>query len=434
MIDDASTTRPFLVMAKPVGPVCNLDCGYCYYVGKKTLFPQGERFKMRREVLETFVAQYIAASPGPVVHFVWHGGEPTLAGIDFYRQVIELQARHLPEGWQCLNSLQTNGTLLDDAWGTFLAEHGFLVGLSLDGPARLHDGGRVDRRGRPTHDRALRGLRTLRAHGIDPEVLCALHAGNASHPLDVYRFFLDLGISWIQFIPVVRRDAAGRVDGWSVSPELMGEFLCTVFDEWVRYDVGRIGVQNFLEPFLVAKGQPSNLCVMAETCGRALAIEHDGTVFACDHFVDAPHRLGSVTTEDLDDLVEAPAQRAFGAAKRDRLPSACRSCDVRRFCHGGCPKDRFAATADGEPYLNHLCTGYRNFYRHAGPYLARMSLIALRGHPITEIVDELEVAERDERRRWRTAPRNGSCPCGSGKKYKQCCLPRQRRQGARGAG
>ena len=426
MTDDAATTQPFLVMAKPVGPICNLDCGYCYYLGKKALFPHGELFKMRREVLETYVAKYIAASPGPLVHFVWHGGEPTLAGIDFYRRVVELQARHLPEGWQCLNSLQTNGTLLDDAWGAFLAEHRFLVGLSLDGPPQLHDAGRVDRRGRPTYDRTLRGLRALRAHGIDPDILCALHAGNARHPLDVYRFFLDLGISWLQFLPVVRRGVDGHVDSWSVSPELMGDFLCTVFDEWVRYDVGRIGIQNFLEPFLVVKGQPANLCVMAETCGRALALEHDGSVYACDHFVDAPHRLGSIVTEDLRDLADAPGQRAFGEAKRDDLPSACRSCDVRHFCHGGCPKDRVASDPNGEPQLNYLCAGYRKFYRHVNPYLTRMGLLALQGHPVTGIADELEAAERHERRLWRTAPRNGPCPCGSGEKYKRCCLPRQR--------
>jgi uncharacterized protein len=426
MTVDTAATQPFLVMAKPVGPICNLDCGYCYYLGKKTLFPRGERFRMRPEVLETYVAQYIAASPGPLVHFVWHGGEPTLAGIDFYRRVVELQARHLPEGWRCLNSLQTNGTLLDDAWGAFLAEHGFLVGLSLDGPPPLHDAGRVDRRGRPTSDRALRGLRTLRAHGIDPEVLCTLHAGNAGHPLEVYRFFLDLGISWIQFIPVVRRDADGHPDRWSVSPEEMGDFLCSVFDEWIRYDLGRIGVQNFLEPFLVAKGQPANLCVMSETCGRALALEHDGSVYACDHFVDAHHRLGSIGTEDLRALVDAPAQRAFGAAKRHDLPDACLACDVRRFCHGGCPKDRLASGAGGEPGLNFLCAGYQRFYRHVSPYLARMAALVLQGHPVTQIAHELETAERDERRRWRTASRNGPCPCGSGEKYKRCCLGRRR--------
>ena len=420
-------TRPFLVMAKPVGPVCNLDCGYCYYVEKRNLFPAKERFRMSPEVLDAYITKYIAASPGPVVHFVWHGGEPTLAGLDFYRQVVDLQERHLPEGWQCLNSLQTNGTRLDHEWGAFLAEHGFFVGLSLDGPAHLHDEGRHDRRGRPSHDRAVRGLRVLRAHGIDPDVLCALHARNAPHPLEVYRFFLELGVTWLQFLPVVRRDGEGRLDRWSVTPGAMGEFLCSVFDEWVRHDVGRIGVQNFLEPFLVVSGGPANLCVMAETCGRALALEHDGSVYSCDHFVDAAHRLGTVTAEDLGGLVESPDQLAFGQAKRDGLPSVCRSCPVVALCNGGCPKDRFATTAGGEPGLNHLCAGYRRFYEHARPHLARMRDLALGGHPVADIVAELEAAERDERRRWRTTPRNAPCPCGSGRKYKQCCLARQRR-------
>jgi uncharacterized protein len=419
--------EPFLVMAKPVGPVCNLDCAYCYYLEKRALFPRGERFRMSPEVLEAYVARYIGASPGPLVHFVWHGGEPTLAGLDFYRLAVELQGRYLPEGWQCLNSLQTNGTRLDDEWGTFLAEHGFFVGLSIDGPAHLHDEGRRDRRGRSSHDRAVRGLRVLRAHGIDPDVLCALHARNVRHPLETYRFFLELGVTWLQFLPVVRRDERGRLDSWSVVPEAMGEFLCTVFDEWVRHDVGRIGVQNFLEPFLVVSGTPANLCVMAETCGRALALEHDGSVYSCDHFVEPAHRLGTVVVDDLGALVESLDQSAFATAKRDDLPGACRSCPVLAMCNGGCPKDRFAIAPGGDPGLNYLCVGYRRFYEHARPHLARMRSLAVRGRPVADIVGELEVAERDLRRRWQMTPRNASCPCGSGKKYKQCCLPRQRR-------
>ncbi len=419
-------TEPFLVMAKPVGPLCNLDCGYCYYLDKRALFPPGERFRMRPEVLEAYVASYIDASPGPLVHFVWHGGEPTLAGLDFYRLAVELQRRYLPEGWRCLNSLQTNGTLLDDKWGAFLAEHGFFVGLSLDGPAHLHDEGRRDRRGRSSHDRALRGLRVLRSHGIDPDVLCSLQARNVRHPLETYRFFLELGLTWLQFLPVVRRDERGRLDPWSVVPEAMGEFLCTVFDEWVRHDVGRVGVQNFLEPLLVVSGQPANLCVMAESCGRALALEHDGSVYSCDHFVAPSHRLGTIA-DGLGRLVESLDQVTFGQAKRDGLPGACRSCSVLALCNGGCPKDRFATAPGHEAGLNYLCTGYRRFYEHALPYLVRMRSLGLRGRPIAEVMGELELAEAAERRRWRTAPRNALCPCGSGKKYKQCCLPRQRR-------
>jgi len=428
------SAEPFLVMAKPVGPVCNLDCGYCYYLSRRDLFPAGERFRMGAEVLDAYVRSFIAASPGPVVHFVWHGGEPTLAGIDFYRRALELQRRHLPEGWTCLNNLQTNGTLLDDGWCAFLAEHHFTVGLSVDGPAPLHDAGRPDRRGRPTHARAMRGLRLLRAHGIEPDVLCTLTSVTASAPLEVYRFFLDQGVRWLQFLPVLGRDATGTPTAWSVSPDAMGRFLCTVFDEWVRHDVGWMGVQNFLEPLLVVAGKPANLCLMAETCGRALALEHDGSVYACDHFVDPAHRLGNVVDDGLGALLAAPAQLAFGLAKREGLPAACRACPVGFLCRGGCPKDRFACHSgveaedggEGEVGLNHLCGGYRSFYWHILPYLERMAIMARSGRPVAAIVDELARDEREERRRWRETSRNGPCPCGSGLKYKRCCLPARR--------
>ncbi len=417
---------PFLVMAKPVGPLCNLDCSYCYYLDKRSLFPAGERFRMRPEVLDTYIAAVIAASPGPLVGFVWHGGEPMLAGLDFYRHATELQEQHLPEGWRCLNTLQTNATLLDDAWGAFLAKHHFSVGISLDGPTRLHDMGRRDRLGRPSHARALRGLQILRTHGIEPDVLCALHARNCAHPLEVYRYFLDLGVTWLQFLPVVRRDTAGALDPWSVPPEALGEFLCAVFDEWVRHDIGRIAVQNFLECLLVTSGQPVNLCVMAKTCGRVLALEHDGSLYACDHFVDDEHRLGNVTVDDLGGVVESSGQVAFGQAKHDALPARCRTCPVGAFCHGGCPKDRFGGASGGEGSLNHLCEGYRRFYGHALPHLERMAALARSGRSPAGIMGELAVTEHDERRRWQRTSRNAPCPCGSGAKYKHCCLPWRR--------
>jgi len=422
-----STAVPFVVMGKPVGPLCNLDCSYCYYLEKAKLFPSGERFRMRGEVLEAFVSSFIAASPGPVVHFGWHGGEPTLAGIGFYRQVVELQDRYLPAGWSCVNNLQTNGTLLDERWCAFLAEHHFAVGVSIDGPARLHDGFRTDRRGGPTHERVMRGLSLLRAHSIEPDVLCTLNALTAAQPLDVYRFFLDQNVRWIQFLPVVERTSEGAVSERSVTPEAMGAFLCTVFDEWVRHDVDRIGVQNFLESFLVVSGRQANICIMSETCGRVLALEHDGSVYSCDHFVDLAHRLGDVSKEGLRALVESPEQVAFGKAKRDDLPAYCRACPVIALCHGGCPKDRSAAAPDGEAGLNYLCRGYQLFYSHILPYLQRMAAIAREGRPIAAITGELESAERDERRRWRATGRNDPCPCGSGVKYKHCHLRTRRR-------
>ncbi len=422
-----SATGPFVVMAKPVGPICNLECDYCYYLDKKSLFPKGEVFRMRPEVLEAYVSSFIASSPGPIVHFGWHGGEPTLAGVDFYRRVIELQQRYLPAGWRCLNNLQTNGTLLDERWCSFLAEHQFTVGISIDGPARFHDAYRAQSSGGSSHARAMRGLRLLRAAGIDPDVLCTLNALTSAEPRDVYRFFVDQRVTWVQFLPVVEKKPGGGVSERSVTPEAMGEFLCTVFDEWVRHDIERIGVQNFLECFLVATGRPANLCVMAKTCGRVLAMEHDGSVYSCDHFVDPGHRLGEVTAGTLAALVDSTDQADFGAGKLDTLPLCCKQCNVLRFCNGGCPKDRFATSPAGEPDLNYLCAGYRRFFGHLQPYLERMAVLERQGQPISALSAQLEANEREERAQWRATGRNELCPCGSGRKYKQCCLAFQRR-------
>ncbi len=420
----ARARRPFSVMAKPVGPLCNLACSYCYYLEKTALFAGGERYRMREEVLEAYVAAFFAAHRGPDVYFVWHGGEPTLAGLDFYRRVLELQQRLVPAGVRVHNNLQTNGTLLDDRWCSFLAEHHFLVGISLDGPAELHDASRPDRRGRPTHARALAGLRALRAHGIDPDVLCTLNAKNVSFPESVYHFFLDEGVHWLQFLPVVRRGPQGELDPWSVRAEAMGTFLCRVFDEWIRYDVARIGIQNFLEPLLVVAGQGPNLCVMAKTCGTVLALEHDGALYSCDHFVDPAHRLGRVQSDGLSSLVCSRAQVAFGEAKHATLPPSCRSCPVAFLCQGGCPKDRIVIDDAGGFARNVLCEGYRSSYLHMLPRLSRMAELARRGQPIAKIMTEVEHTEAD---RAGTTGRNDPCPCGSGRKYKQCCLRRRGR-------
>ncbi len=423
-----TSAEPFVVMAKPTGPICNLDCAYCYYLGTTDLFPAGERYRMRDETLEAYVRSFIEAAPGPTVHFVWHGGEPTLAGRHFYHKALELQRYHLPKGWSCLNSLQTNGTLLDDDWCAFLAEHHFAVGISIDGPAALHDASRPDRHGGATHARAMRGYRLLREHGIDPDVLCTLNAVNVHHPREVYRFFLGERIRWLQLLPVVQRQPSGAVSDRSVPPEAMGAFLCTVFDEWVRHDVDRIGVQVFLESLSVLSGGQASLCTMAETCGRALALEHDGGVYACDHFVDPAHRLGDVGQHGLAAPLASPEQAGFGAAKSSGLTATCRDCPVRRLCQGGCPKDRFATAPDGEPGHNYLCLGYLRFFIHATPYLEQMAHLLRRGRPLAAIMGELASAERAAEAPWRLARRNDPCPCGSGRKLKQCCLGVHRRR------
>ncbi len=411
---------PFVVMGKPVGARCNLACRYCYYLSKKGLV-EGPAL-MSGDMLDAYVRAVIGASAGPTVHFVWHGGEPTLAGVDFYRRAVDLQRRALPAGWRCVNSIQTNGTLLDDRWGAFLAEERFAVGLSLDGPAEVHDAVRPDRHGRPTHSRVLGGLAVLRAHGIEPDVLCTLNATNVAAGIELYRFFLAQKVRWLQFLPVVQRAADRTLSADSVSADRLGSFLCAVFDEWVRYDVGSIAVQVFLEALLAEAGRPPTLCVVAETCGRAVAVEHDGGVYSCDHFVDPAHRLGDIGTDHLATLIDGERQSAFGQAKRDGLTASCRACPVLFLCRGGCPKDRFGVSPDGEPGHNVLCHGYRRFFEHARPLLHRLNTLVRRGLPPSSITGELAAGEADLEAPWRAARRNGPCPCGSGRKYKHCCL------------
>lgn len=412
--------QPYHVMIKAVGPVCNLQCDYCYYLDKTGLYPQGERFRMDEGMLETFVRDYIRSQPGPEVVFPWHGGEPTLLGLDFFRRAVELQRKYLPRGWSCHNVPQTNGTLLTDAWARFFKAHGFVPGISIDGPEALHDACRRDRRGRPSHARALRGLRLLQAHGVRHSVLCTVNRHNVEHPLAVYRFFRAEGVTALQFLPIANHAGDGTATPESVPAAAFGEFLCAIFDEWLRKDIGRVWVQTFEEALRACRGQPATLCLFAETCGASLAMEHNGDLYACDHFVTEAHRLGNIGEHSLKALVESPAMRAFAQAKRDTLPGRCRACDVLAMCNGGCPKDRFATTPDGEPGLNTLCEGYRRFFRHARtrlePYLRAMGLGA-----------EGE-SSRAEKAGTGAVGRNAPCPCGSGRKYKLCCMPRERRR------
>ena len=417
---DTPTTA--VTIAKPVGPICNLHCEYCYYLDKAELFAGDERFKMSDSVLRDYLAQAIAGAHGSPVHVVWHGGEPLLAGRAFYERAFAIQAELAPEGWRWLNSFQTNGTLLDDRWADFIAEHRIAVGLSLDGGPDTHDALRHDRRGRATHHRVLEALARLRARGVEPDVLCTVNATTAAEPLAVYRFLRDLGVSWIQFIPVVARDRDGAVTPESVDPAAFGDFLNEIFDEWVRHDVNRVVVQGFLEGLFVTANGRGTLCVTSETCGQVLAVEHDGSVYACDHFVDPEHRLGSVTSDSLIDLASSPSQVAFGQAKRDALPTQCRQCPVLSFCRGGCPKDRFTTTDDAEAGLNYLCEGYRRFYGHARARLERMGELALAGQRPSSIMGELAVEDAQRLRAFQLARRNDPCPCGSGRKYKHCCL------------
>jgi uncharacterized protein len=411
-------TDPFTIMAKPVGPRCNLACSYCYYLETEGMYGGELPPKMSDGLLETYIRQYIEASPGPVVSFIWHGGEPMLAGLDFYRRAVELQRRYLPTGWKVWNNLQTNGILLDDEWCSFLADAHFDVGLSIDGNQSTHDTYRRDRGGRGTYERAAQAARRLKVHGIRPDLLCTVTSTAAQDPVAVYRALRDLDTGWMQFIPIVRRDADGRVTPDSVTPEGYGDFLCAVFDEWVRNDIGRLEIQQVAEMGLVWSGGSTNLCWMAPTCGRVLIVEQDGAVYSCDHFVTPEHHVGDIESSSLAELVDSPVQRSFADAKRDRLPRQCRACAWLDICNGGCPKDRFASTEDGQTGLNYLCDGLRRFFAHAEEPLRRIVELRRMGRTPAAIMAKLRA---EAHARWRGVGRNDPCPCGSGRKAKHCC-------------
>jgi uncharacterized protein len=363
-------SRDFQVFAKPAGPLCNLSCQYCYYLEKIRLY-EGCSLRMPEILLEEYIVQHIEASSEPVIRFSWHGGEPTILGLDYFRKIVALQEKHKPANQLILNGMQTNGTLLNNEWGRFLGNQAFSVGLSLDGPREIHDLFRVTKEGKPTFDKTLRGYEILKKHGVPTDILCVVNSHNAKYPLEVYHFFKKIHASYISFLPAVekRTEVEDSLDRLSVSPELWGEFLCTVFDEWIGQDIGKINVQIFEEAARTAFGQEHSLCIFRPVCGDIPVIEHNGDFYSCDHFVDKTHRLGNIIETPLKQLLESPAQRAFGRAKQDTLPHYCRECDVRDMCNGGCPKNRFVKTPDGEEGLNYLCKGYKRFFSHCRPWV-----------------------------------------------------------------
>ena len=383
-------SRPFHVMAKPTGAICNLDCGYCFFLSKQMLYP-GSKFRMSDDVLDRYLAQLFAAhGPGDVT-IAWQGGEPTLAGIEFFEKAVEIARRNARQDQRPVHCIQTNGTLVDRSWAAFFKRNNFLVGVSLDGPRALHDAYRVDKQGRPTFDRVMRGIRALKSARVEWNVLTTLHRANAAYPREVYRFLRDsVGARYIQFIPIVEReggaaangpagtvrtgaDAGGRVfymqngertGARSITAEAYGRFLIGVFDEWIKRDVGCVSVQAFDAAFAAWSGLPSPICTFASTCGDAVALEHNGDVYACDHYVEPGYRRGNIVDASLRELVDSDAQVRFGNAKVDSLTAECRACEFRFACHGGCPKDRFVPLP-GEPYPhNYLCAGYKAFFRH----------------------------------------------------------------------
>ena len=419
-MDKTLSPRAFHVMAKPRGPICNLNCAYCYYLAKKDLYP-GSDFRMNDEVLESFVQQYIESQRVPEVTFGWQGGEPMLMGLDFFRRAIELQAKYRRPGTRIVNTLQTNGTLVNDEWGRFFHEHNFLIGLSLDGPKSLHDAYRRDGGGAPTFDRVMRGLALLQKHAVEYNFLTTVHTANVEHPLAVYRFFRDeVGAQFVQFIPIVKQDDGAGVSEHSVAGEQYGRFLIAVFDEWVRRDVGRVYVQIFDVALAAWLGERPGLCVFEPVCGLGMAMEHNGDLYACDHFVEPGHKLGNILETPIMELVDLERQREFGQAKRTALPRACRECEVRFVCNGGCPKNRLSATPGGERGLNHLCAGYKAFFSHIDRPMKMMVEELRAKRPPANVMMRIAGEDQELQKRFTAARRNVPCPCGSGVKFKRC--------------
>lgn len=475
ILSQQAASPPFHVMVKPIGSTCNLGCAYCYYLGKDGLLygnvpsgssadtQAGKCHRITDELLETFIRQYVQANRhAGEITFAWQGGEPTMLSIDFFRRAVELQRRHVPPGVRLANSIQTNGTLLDDELCGFFRENDFLVGISLDGPADLHDAYRRDRAGRATFARVMAGLELLHKNRVNFNALVVVNRLNAAHPEEVYRFLRDrAGVRFMQFIPCVERidfqsvapltwAGEAAVTDWTVRPEDFGSFLCGVFDEWLARDVGQVFVQTFDTMLGLWMGLGSSLCVFARQCGLAVAMEPDGRVYACDHFVYPEYCIGQLDPArspaghaDCDpaalaQMVHSPRQQQFGLDKHDRLPDYCQKCEFLFACNGECPKNRFAITPDGQPGLNFLCSGLRRFFRHIDRWMKLMAAEVPAGRPAANAVTSGQATNPalahkravsvdrigtslPQMRGQRSVEPNAACPCGSGRKFKKCC-------------
>lgn len=438
LLTDPDAPPGFHLLAKPTGAICNLDCEYCFFLSKEMLYP-GSRFRMADDLLETYLRQLIEAHDGlPEVTVAWQGGEPTMMGLDFFRRSVELAEKHRVPNQRIAYTIQTNATLIDEEWAAFFHDHGFLVGVSIDGPKEIHDAYRVDKGGKGSFDRVMAGLRHLRERGVEWNALTTIHAANEDRGREIYRFLRDgCGARFMQFIPIVERATPDTLpianEGWgegvrgrplyiqegdlltdrSTSPEGYGRFLVDVFEEWVRHDIGEVFVQMFDVALANWHGEPPGLCVHSETCGLALAIEHSGDLYSCDHFVEPAFKLGNIRDKHMIDLIASPQQKKFGLDKRDTLPRFCRECDVRFACHGGCPKDRFTDDPYGEPGLNYLCPSFKAFFHHVDGPMRAMSELLTAGRAPSELVRAYatEDAGRD---------RDEPCTCGSGRTWSYC--------------
>lgn len=370
--------HPIYVMPKPVGSACNLACEYCYYLEKKKYYADIKRQLMSERTLEEFIKQYINAQTTPEVVFTWHGGEATMRSLDFYRKAIEFQKTYGGRR-QIINCLQTNGTLLTDEWCLFLKENDWLVGVSIDGPQDFHDEYRKSLNGKSSFMNVMRGIKLLQRHGVEWNALAVVNDFNADYPVEFYNFFKEIGCKFIQFTPVVERlqsdgmladvGKKGNLTDFSVTAEQWGDFLIGVFDEWVKEDVGKIFIQLFDATLANWVGEMPGICTLASTCGHAAAMEWNGDVYSCDHFVFPDYKLGNIHEKTIIEMMSCDRQLKFGADKRDALPRQCKQCKWMFACNGECPRNRFAITNDGEPGLNYLCEGYRRFFEHAAPYM-----------------------------------------------------------------
>lgn len=386
-MSDINSPAGFHLMAKPTGAVCNLDCKYCFYLSKESLYP-GSRFRMADTLLENYIKQLISAHRTPEVTIAWQGGEPTMMGLDFFKRSVAYAEKYKKPGQKIVHTLQTNGVLLDDDWAQFFKKHDFLIGVSVDGPKTLHDFYRVNKGGEGTFDAVIEGWSFLRKHSVEANILCTIHAANAGKPLEVYKFLRDeLGTEFIQFIPIVEKTESGTdANDRSVKAKDYGNFLISIFDEWVQHDVGKVFVQMFDVALANWVGAPPGLCIFSETCGQALALEHNGDVYSCDHFVEPEYLLGNIRDQSLVQLVADKKQIKFGQDKLTTLPRYCLDCDVRFACHGGCPKDRFIKTPSGDPGLNYLCAGYMAFFKHVDQPLRKMVKLLREKKPPADIM------------------------------------------------
>ena len=405
-------SRSFHVMTKPIGPLCNLDCTYCFYLEKEKLFPQDENYRMSDEVLETYIHKYIQSQNTPEIQFAWQGGEPTLMGLDFFRKVVALQ-RQYAGGRPVHNAFQTNGTNLDDEWCEFFAREKFLVGLSLDGPEHIHNRYRVGKGGAGSYEQVMGGLLSLKKWGVEFNTLTCVTRQSPSEAVEIYTFLKRQGVQFMQFIPIVERagDRATYSTGldlapppdlcsannpdtmmpWAVSSEGFGDFLIGVFDEWAKADIGSIFVNLFDVALSAWCGMEPGLCTFSRRCGQAVAMEHDGSVYSCDHYVYPSYLLGNIMEKSLEEMIYSPAQMKFGNDKWDALPKYCRECEFLFACNGECPKHRFIKTPNGEPGLNYLCAGYKKFFGHINPAMREMSVLLKNGHPAADIMSKTRV-------------------------------------------